>query len=103
MDGSTTLADLDEEQRYAVFDLLQQQLPQVWDVLRRDRRGVGGRGAVDQPGAHAGVERHAHAGHGGRCLFQLLLLRQPMLRLVYVTSLPIADEIIEYYLACSPA
>ena len=37
-----------------------------------------------------------------RALFQLLLLRQPMLTLVYVTSSPIADEIIEYYLGLLP-
>src|SRR4051794_11741853 len=34
-----------------------------------------------------------------RFLFLLVLLRQPRLRLVYVTSMPIAPEIIEYYLA----
>ena len=31
-----------------------------------------------------------------------MLLRQPRLRMVYVTSLPIAPEIIEYYLALLP-
>src|SRR6185503_8360043 len=34
-----------------------------------------------------------------RLLFLLMLLRQPRLRMIYVTSLPIASEIIEYYLA----
>ena len=33
-----------------------------------------------------------------RALFLLLLLRQPRLRMVYVTSLPVADSIVEYYL-----
>ena len=37
-----------------------------------------------------------------RFLFLLVLLRQPRLRMVYVTSLPIAPEIIEYYLALLP-
>ena len=37
-----------------------------------------------------------------RFLFLLMLLRQPRLRMVYVTSLPIAPEIIEYYLALLP-
>jgi hypothetical protein len=32
----------------------------------------------------------------------LMLLRQPRLRMVYVTSLPIAPEIVEYYLALLP-
>ena len=37
-----------------------------------------------------------------RFLFLLLLLRQPRLRMVYVTSMPIAREIVEYYLALLP-
>ena len=31
-----------------------------------------------------------------------MLLRQPRLRMVYVTSMPIAPEIVEYYLALLP-
>ena len=31
-----------------------------------------------------------------------MLLRQPRLRMIYVTSMPIAPEIIEYYLALLP-
>jgi hypothetical protein len=34
-----------------------------------------------------------------RFLFLLMLLRQPRLRMIYVTSMPIDPEIIEYYLA----
>ena len=37
-----------------------------------------------------------------RFLFLLLLLRQPRLRMIYVTSLPIAPAIVEYYLALLP-
>jgi len=37
MDATTTLGDLDEEQRYAAFDALQQRMPEVWDAIRRDR------------------------------------------------------------------
>ena len=37
-----------------------------------------------------------------RFLFLLLLLRQPRLRMVYVTSMPIAPTAIEYYLALLP-
>ena len=33
MDGSTTLGDLADEPRYAVFDELQQHLPHVWDAM----------------------------------------------------------------------
>ena len=37
-----------------------------------------------------------------RFLFLLLLLRQPRLRMVYVTSMPINEHIIEYYLSLLP-
>ena len=37
-----------------------------------------------------------------RALFLLLLLRQPRLRMVYVTSSPIAEAIVEYYLGLLP-
>ena len=37
-----------------------------------------------------------------RFLFLLLLLREPRLRMVYVTSTPIAPTIVEYYLALLP-
>ena len=37
-----------------------------------------------------------------RYLFLLLLLRQPRLRMVYVTSMPISDQIVEYYLSLLP-
>ena len=37
-----------------------------------------------------------------RLLFLLLLLRQPRLRMIYVTSMPIKPSIIEYYLALPP-
>jgi hypothetical protein len=103
MDASTTLADLDEAQRYAAFDLLQQQLPQVWDAMRRDRPDES---AVVVPSislegttATSGTLMQAME---ERALFQLLLLRQPMLRLVYVTSSPIPREIVDYYLGLLP-
>ena len=37
-----------------------------------------------------------------RLLFLLLLLRQPRLRMIYVTSMPIKPSIVEYYLALLP-
>ena len=103
MDGSTTLGELDEEQRYAVFDDLQQHLPHVWDAMRRDRPEesavVVPSISLERTTASSGTLMQAME---ERALFQLLLLRQPMLTLVYVTSSPIADEIIEYYLGLLP-
>ena len=41
-------------------------MPDVWEGWRREpRRRVGGRGALDQPRAHHGRQRHADAGDGG--------------------------------------
>ena len=37
-----------------------------------------------------------------RALFLLLLLRQPRLRMIYVTSQPVSEAIIEYYLGLLP-
>ena len=37
-----------------------------------------------------------------RALFLLLLLRQPRLRMIYVTSMPISEAIVEYYLGLLP-
>ena len=98
-----SLAELDEEQRYAVFDDLQQHLPHVWDAMRRDRPEesavVVPSISLERTTASSGTLMQAME---ERALFQLLLLRQPMLTLVYVTSSPIADEIIEYYLGLLP-
>lgn len=101
--AATTLADLDEEQRYAVFDDLQQHLPQVWDAMRTDRPEesavVVPSISLESSTATSGTLMQAME---ERALFQLLLLRQPMLTLVYVTSSPIADEIVDYYLGLLP-
>lgn len=97
------LADLDEDARNAAFDRLQAQLPAVWRAMRLNEpdesvvvvpsvsldRVVGKHGAVNQ----AMEERY---------LFLLLLLRQPRLRMVYVTSGPVDPAIVEYYLALLP-
>lgn len=101
--SAATLADLDKEQRYALFDDLQQRLPDVWSAMRRDRPDES---AVVVPSislarttASSGTLMQAME---ERALFQLLLLRQPMLTLVFVTSSPIADEIVDYYLGLLP-
>jgi len=54
---------------------------------------------VDRVGERSGSLTQAYE---ERFLFLLLLLRQPRLRMVYVTSTPIAPSIIEYYLALLP-
>ena len=97
------LSDLDEDARSARFEQLQLRMPAVWDSWRRDledesvvvipsvslSKAVGGSGSLSQAFEE-------------RLLFLLLLLRQPRLRMIYVTSRPIDPQIIEYYLALLP-
>src|SRR3954452_522085 len=94
------LSRLNEAERYQRFDRLQARIGEVWDATRLNHpdesvvvipsitldRAVAATGSVTQA-----MEE--------RFLFMLMLLRQPRLRMVYVTSLAIAPEIIEYYLA----
>jgi len=103
MSTTRSLSDLDEAQRYEAYDALQERMPQVWEVMRLDRPGES---AVVVPSIS--LERTT-AGSGTlmqameeRALFLLLLLRQPLLTLVYVTSSPIEEEIVDYYLGLLP-
>ncbi|PKH37220.1 hypothetical protein SAMN05192575_101155 [Nocardioides alpinus] len=103
MTTTTSLSDLDERERYVAYETLQQRMPQVWEAMRRDRAMES---AVVVPSIS--LERTT-AGSGTlmqameeRALFLLLLLRQPMLTLVYVTSSPIEEDIVDYYLGLLP-
>ena len=96
--AAQTLADLAEEQRSERFAGLQRRLASVWGILRSGREGesivVVPSRTVDKWDERA-AESQAYE---ERLLFLLLLLRQPRLRVIYVTSLPIAESIIDYYL-----
>ena len=103
MTTTTSLSDLDERQRYDAYETLQERMPGVWEAMRRDRPLES---AVVVPSIS--LERTT-AGSGTlmqameeRALFLLLLLRQPMLTLVYVTSSPIQEDIVDYYLGLLP-
>jgi pheganomycin biosynthesis PGM1-like protein len=96
--GSPLLADLSEAQRSERFAELQLRLPSVWAASRSGREGesivvVPSRTVDkwDEPAAEAKAYEE-------RLLFLLLLLRQPQLRVIYVTSLPIDPSIVDYYL-----
>ena len=94
------LSRLNEAERYQRFDRLQGRLGEVWDAMRLNHpdesvvvipsitldRAVAASGSVTQA-----MEE--------RFLFMLMLLRQPRLRMIYVTSLAVAPEIVEYSLA----
>ncbi len=102
-DGLVELADLDEEQRYELFDRLQLAMPRVWDAMRLNEANesvvVMPSVTLDRLGAGSGSLTQAME---ERFLFLLLLFREPRLRMIYVTSMPIAPLIIEYYLALLP-
>ncbi len=94
------LGDLDEAGRGAAYDRLQETLPDVWRAFRTDTPDesvvVVPSITLDRVVAKAGAINQAME---ERYLFLLLLLRQPRLRMVYVTSGTIDPQIIDYYLA----
>ena len=97
------LSHLDEDERYRAFDDLQLAMPAVWESMRL---GFDDESVVVVPSIS--IERTT-AGSGTimqameeRALFLLLLLRQPRLRMIYVTSQPVSEAIVEYYLGLLP-
>ncbi len=102
-DVPTMLSALDEAQRYALFDRVQQRMPSVWESwsqnLEDESVVVVPSVSLDKVVSSSGGLTQAME---ERFLFLLLLLRQPRLRMVYVTSMPIAESIVEYYLAQLP-
>lgn len=104
------LSDLDESERNRLFSRLQERMPAVWDARRTltesIRLGFEDESVVVVPSvtldpAVPGAGSLSQA-FEERLLFLLLLLRQPRLRMIYITSMPIKPSIIEYYLALLP-
>ena len=99
----TRLSELDETQRYAAYDVLQKSMPAVWETFRLDHPDesvvVVPSVSLERTTASSGTITQAME---ERSLFQLLLLRQPRLRMIYVTSSPVAEGVIEYYLGLLP-
>ncbi len=98
-----TLEALTEEERNARFDELQSRLPAVWRIIGLNEPDesvvVVPSVSLDKLEASSGTAMQAME---ERFLVLLLLLRQPRLRIVYVTSMPIDPTIVEYYLALLP-
>jgi hypothetical protein len=98
--GPELLSALTEDERYRRFDELQSRMPGVWDAMRLNHDDesvvVVPSISLDRAVSASGSMSQAFE---ERFLFLLVLLRQPRLRMVYVTSMPIAPEIVEYYLA----
>ena len=97
--GARTLSELDDGERYSAFDQLQERMPHVWDGIRRD---LGDESVVVVPSISTGRSGTLTQAMEERSLFLLLLLRQPMLRMIYVTSSPVSEAVIEYYLSLLP-
>ena len=97
------LSDLNESERNHLFSQLQERMPAVWDswslALEDESVVVVPSVTLDPAAPGAGSLTQAFE---ERLLFLLLLLRQPRLRMIYVTSMPIKPSIIEYYLALLP-
>ena len=100
---SRQLSQLNEDERYGFFDDLQLAMPTVWDSMQL---GFADESVVVVPSIS--IERTT-PGSGTimqameeRAMFLLLLLRQPRLRMIYVTSQPVSESIIEYYLGLLP-
>src|SRR6266540_4221751 len=97
------LSSLSEEDRYRRFDALQARMADVWDGMRLNYDDesvvVVPSISVDRAVARSGSLTQAYE---ERFLFLLVLLRQPRLRMIYVTSMPVAPEVVEYYLALLP-
>jgi hypothetical protein len=98
-----TLAELDESERYRRFEELQGRMAGVWETMRL---GVEDESVVVVPSVSL---QRTTASSGTlvqameeRALFLLLLLRQPQLRMVFVSSMPVAETIVEYYLGLLP-
>ena len=103
LETSRQLAQLDEDERYRVFDDLQLTMPSVWESMRLDLEDesvvVVPSISIERTTPGSGTVMQAME---ERALFQLLLLRQPRLRIIYVTSQPVRESIIEYYLGLLP-
>ena len=101
--GEPILSELDDVARQHRFEALQQRMQAVWDAWKLD---LDDESVVVVPSVT--MTRTFTSGSAmtqafeERFLFLLLLLRQPRLRMIYVTSLPVNPRIIEYYLALLP-
>ncbi len=89
------------------FDRLQQKLPTMWsDIGSSDPSGRIGRPrtVVVIPSLSVDIEIPTveQQAYEERFLFMLFILGQPILRLIYVSSMAIKPEIIDYYLDILP-
>ncbi|GGI46071.1 hypothetical protein BCL57_001420 [Agromyces flavus] len=104
MSEPTLLAELDDDARFRRFAELQLRMPSVWDAMGHD---LDDESVVVVPSVPSSTRLLPGSGtlaqaYEERFLFLLLLLRQPRMRMIYVTSTRIDPSIVEYYLALLP-
>ena len=94
---------------YKKFDLLQQKLIPLWEQIGRS--DPGGNFIEDEntmvvlPSLTVDIalDFASQQAYEERMFFMLFLLRQPNVRIIYLTSAPIQQEIIDYYLDILPS
>jgi len=85
------------------FDLLQEKLVPLWESIQsinQDPQTIVVVPSITLDSLHS--SGRSSQAYEERFLFLLLLLRQPHARLIYVTSEPILDSVIDYYLNLLP-
>ncbi|MGZ5399317.1 MAG: peptide ligase PGM1-related protein [Nocardioides sp.] len=99
----STITDLSGDERYTAYDALQRGMSDVWAAMRLDHADesvvVVPSVSLERSTANTGTLVQAME---ERALFLLLLLRQPRLRMIYVTSAPVSEAVIDYYLGLLP-
>jgi hypothetical protein len=95
------LSELSEAQRSTRFGSLQQRLLPVWSAMGLNEPGES---IVVVPSVATSADDNGAAMQAleERFLFLLLLLRQPRLRVIYLTGRPVPESIVSYYLALLP-
>jgi hypothetical protein len=105
----TEYAEKEQTALYKKFDILQKKLIPLWEQIGRS--DPGGDFIEDEntmvvlPSLTVDIKMDfaAQQAYEERMLFMLFLLRQPNVRIIYLSSAPIQQEIIDYYLDILPS
>jgi len=99
----------EQAELYKNFDVLQEKLLPIWEQIGRSDPGGDfieeENTMVVLPSLTVDMEFDfaAQQAYEERMLFMLFLLRQPHVRIIYLTSAPIQQDIIDYYLDILPS
>ena len=96
------LIPLPEPELQTRFEALQSKLIPQWELIEAFNSTARAVVVVPSIDVDLPLDATKHRAYEERFLFLLFLLRQPRLKLVYVTSEPIDPELIDYYLGLLP-